>query len=80
MDLNIWKNKIKEKRKNTEFRDFLMQTASWLPIVYHNVDWLVSRYPKSDRINICHFNEFEEKRDDFVNNWLNYDFSLDFFW
>ena len=79
MNINIWKEKIKQKRKTTSFRDFLFQIASWLPINYHNVDWLVSRYPKSDRAKICDFREFEIERDSFVEKWLDYDFSKDFF-
>jgi len=37
MSLDIWQKKIQEKRKNTPFRDFLLEVASWYTInLYKN--------------------------------------------
>jgi len=76
--LNYYKEIIKEKRKQTSFRDFLKEIVSWHPFILNKNSWLVSRFPKSSRVKICDKKEFEENRDDLVKSWINYDFEKDF--
>jgi hypothetical protein len=33
-----WEEKIKEKRKNTEFRNFVKEIVSWYPFILHKRD------------------------------------------
>ncbi|MDD3793946.1 MAG: hypothetical protein PHI37_03980 [Candidatus Gracilibacteria bacterium] len=60
-DLKIWEDKIKEKRKKTNFRDFVKEICSWQPLSFYNIDGKVSRYPKSNRIKIIDDLEFNKK-------------------
>ncbi len=78
-DLKYWQEKIRNKRKNTNFRDFLKELWGWYPVVFNKNSWMISRYPETDRINICTIKEFEDNRDDLIKNWFDYDFSIDFF-
>ena len=42
--------KIQEKRKKTEWRDFLMEIASWMPMSFHKVQGGgISRFPVQER-------------------------------
>ena len=34
--LEKWEDIIKEKRKKTEYRDFVKEIASWRPLTFHN--------------------------------------------
>jgi hypothetical protein len=34
-NIKHWQDKIKEKRKKTNFRDFLKEIVSWSPIVFY---------------------------------------------
>ncbi len=78
-DLNYWKNIIKEKRRQTSFRDFLMEVASWAPFTVGKNNGIISRFPESDRIKICGIKEFDKNRDSLTNSWIDYDFNQDFF-
>ncbi len=49
-NIKYWQEKIQEKRKQTTFRDFIMDIASWQPIVFHKSSWMVSRFPETDRM------------------------------
>jgi len=77
--LEIWANKIKEKWKNTKFSDFVKQIASWRPIVLAKNKWLISRYWNSDRIDFIDYKIFNQNRDELTNNWINYNFDINFF-
>ncbi len=48
--LSYWQEKIQERRKETSFRAFIKDIASWQPVVFHKSDWLVSRFPKTERM------------------------------
>lgn len=48
--LKQWQEKIQAKRKQTTFRDFIKEIASWQPVVFHKSHWLVSRFPQTDRM------------------------------
>jgi hypothetical protein len=61
-DLKIWEEKIKEKRKNTEFRDFVKEIASWLPLSFYKEGAMISRYPIKKRIKkIIDSKKFEKE-------------------
>ena len=75
-NLKHWQDKIKEKRKNTPFRDFIKEIWSWIPIVLHKGKWEVSRYPETDRIKTIPTKEYEKNIEELLKYWLNYDFSI----
>lgn len=78
--LEKWEDIIKEKKMKTSWRNFVKQISSWRTLTFHNIDWLISRYPKSVRIwKIITSNIFAQKRDKFWIYWRNYDFDQDFF-
>ncbi len=79
-NLNYYKEKIKEKRKQTKFRDFLKEIPSWLPLTFHRNDWLISRYPVTERSKVMDYEKFEKYRDDLIKYGLNYNFWKNFFW
>jgi hypothetical protein len=61
-DLKIWEEKIKEKRKNTKFRDFVKEIASWLPLSFYKEGAMISRYPTKKRIKkIIDSKKFEKE-------------------
>ncbi|NUJ97744.1 hypothetical protein HGA92_03065 [Candidatus Gracilibacteria bacterium] len=50
MSLQYFQEKIKEKRKNTPFREFVMEIASWDSFNFYKNQGLISSYPPSDRV------------------------------
>jgi hypothetical protein len=52
MEIKYWQEKIKNKRKQTSFRDFIGEIASWYPIVLNKKDGNLSRYPETNRAPI----------------------------
>lgn len=79
-NLSHWQNIIKEKRKKTKFRDFVKEFGSWRPITFYKNNWIVSRYPQSNRIKrVVNYEVFEKNRDDLINKWITYDFKINFF-
>jgi len=34
-NLKYWQEKIKQRRKQTSFRDFMREIASWQPFIFH---------------------------------------------
>ncbi len=77
--LKIWEDKIKDKRRNTDFRDFLKSVSSWFQIMFYKNDGLISRFPESQKIkNIVEVNTYNQKYGDWVNG-IEYDFSQNFF-
>lgn len=80
MDLKYREEKIIEKRKNTEFNDFIKEIASRIPLVFHKENNLISRASQTDRIwKIVSAKEFEEIRNNLTKTWLSYNFDQDFF-
>ena len=49
MSLDVWQKKIQEKRKNTAFRDFLLEVASWWSINLYRNNKLISIFPPHER-------------------------------
>jgi len=79
-NLKQWENIIKEKRKQTNFRDFLREICSWSTLVIHKNNWIISKFPKTNRIkSVVSNKDFEKNRDDLINNWIDYDFDKNFF-
>ena len=80
-NLQYWKDKIKEKRKQTSFRDYLKEIASLRTMNLYQNSGFVSVYPpKNDRIWwIISHKEFDESRNSEPDNSLDYDFSISFF-
>ena len=79
-DLKYWQDKIKEKRKNTNFRDFIKEIASFRTLAFYKNNSYVSIFPETDRVySLISHSEFSENRDNLTKSWIVYDFSLDFF-
>jgi len=78
-DLKYYQKIIQDKRKQTDFRVFLMEIVSWHPFILNKNKDLISRFPKSDRVQICSKEKFVENRDSLTKHGRKYDFSQDFF-
>ena len=77
-DLHHREQKIQNKRKQTPFRDFLQEIASWRPMTFYKNNGHISRYPVSSRVqNIISVKEFATLRDDIYKYGIDY--SGDFF-
>lgn len=46
-----WKEKIQQKRKQTPFKEFVKEIASWCPASFYKIDGQISRYPKTERVS-----------------------------
>ena len=49
-DLTYRQQKIQEKRKQTPFRDFVMEIVSWRPLTFYKNQGFTSKYPLSERV------------------------------
>ena len=79
-NLKHWQEKIKEKRKNTDFRYYLKEIASWCPLNFQKVSWIISRYPDENRIKkIIPSIIFDENRNELFLKARDYNFDIDFF-
>ena len=48
-DLAYRQQKIQEKRKQTSFRDFVMEIASWMPMQVYRQEGIITRFPPTER-------------------------------
>ncbi len=48
-NLHYRQEKIQEKRKQTIFRDFVREIASWMPVNFYKINGVVSRFPDTGR-------------------------------
>jgi hypothetical protein len=48
-DLSYRQQTIQEKRKQTSFRDFVMEVCSWKPIQLHRQNGIIARFPLTER-------------------------------
>ena len=48
-NLQNWQDKIKQKRKQTSWKDFAMEVASWFPVVLGRNNWMISVFPETER-------------------------------
>jgi hypothetical protein len=72
-------DQIKDKRKQTPFRDFLKDIVSRQPIVFYKTDGIVSRFPKTDRIkSVVKYSDFDKVNEDIFNRGQDYDFNKTF--
>jgi hypothetical protein len=79
-DIKIREDKIKEKRKQTPFREYIKEIASWSPLVFHKNNGLISKYPPVQRLGkVIPSKEHQELRDNFSKFGMDYDFSISFF-
>ena len=79
-ELKHWKKKIQGRRKQTSFRDFLMEIASWYTLTLYNNNAIISRFPDTTRIkNVISNKSFEETRDTLSDIWYDYDNEKTFF-
>ncbi|MDD5770493.1 MAG: hypothetical protein PHE25_05985 [Candidatus Gracilibacteria bacterium] len=79
-DIKIWEEKIKEKRKKTEFRDFVKEVASWKTIGLYKNNEIISKFPNTNKIyGVLSNNNFLDYRDNLKNFGINYNFDKDFF-
>lgn len=78
-NLEKWENIIKEKRKKTDFRVFLKEIASWNPIILHRNNWIISRFPETERINITSISDYTKNRESLYWKWNQYIFENNFF-
>ena len=62
----------------TDFRDFVMEIASFQPLNLYKVNGMISKYPDTNRINnIVSYKEYETN---YLNqDWINFDLSKSFF-
>jgi hypothetical protein len=58
MPIAYYEKLIKEKRKKTPFRDFVMELGSWEVLNLYKRDGKICRYPESDRIKVLDDAEF----------------------
>ena len=79
-DLKQREEKMQEKRKQTPFREYVKEIASWTPLVFHKNNGLISKYPPVERSGkIIPNKEYQVQRDAFGAMWIEYDFSISFF-
>ena len=78
--LNYYKEKIKQKRKTTNFRDYLKEIVSHFPMTYYKNSWIISKFPESDRVwKVIKAKDFAENCDDLLKSGLDYDDKISFF-
>lgn len=66
---------IQEKRKNTPFRQYLLEIASWFPLHFYRNQWYISRYPETERTNtLTDVKTYEEIRNEWW--WIAYSWSF----
>jgi len=79
-DLKYYQTIIQDKRKQTDFRDFLMEIGSWYSMVLYRDEKGLSRYPVTDRIwKLSSIKEFEENRSELIKWGLEYNSDKTFF-
>jgi hypothetical protein len=79
-DIKHWEEKIKERRKQTPWRDFLKEIVSRVPLNIYKFNGKTSRYPQTERIpHLLEANTYEEERSLFTNNFQEYNPEISFF-
>lgn len=78
-NLQTWEDKIKRKRWNTDYRQFIKELASWYSVVFYKNKDRFSVYSENSGLNIVDLQEFIDLQDGFLDYWIDYDFGVDFF-
>jgi hypothetical protein len=73
-DLTYRQEKIQQKRKQTSFREFVMEICSWYSLNIYKINGILSRYPNTERKGIL-VNDTNAS----VNNQQTGEYSGDFF-
>lgn len=55
-------SKIQEKRKQTPWRDFVMEICSWFGVMLYKTQWRVNCFPDTPRIQLVSLDIFEAER------------------
>lgn len=77
MSLDVWQKKIQEKRKNTFFRDFLRDVASWSAMVLYKNSAMITKYPVTERVkHIVSISDYNAKGNQM--DIVNIDYNLPF--
>lgn len=69
---------IQAKRKQTSFRDFVMEICSWVPMMLYRNDTTISVYPPINKVSVIPNTEFHLHRDDLVSDDFQYNIELGF--
>lgn len=78
--LRHWQDKIKEKRKQTSFQEYMRTFLSWSPTGFYRNGDFISIYPSNTgRVSIQKRQDFDASRDDVIKTGRDYDFSKTFF-
>lgn len=79
-DLKVRQEKIKEVKLQNSFSDFLKQIVSRYPLVIYKNKGMLSLYPDTERsCPLVSTANFEQEREDFTKQGMEYDFSQNFF-
>jgi len=78
-NLKTWQNKIKEKRKQTSFRDFIKYFASQRSLTFHKNNGFTSIFPSERITNIITHKQYYDKRDALDEYGIDYDANNNFF-
>jgi hypothetical protein len=79
-NLNYYKEIIKEKRKKTNFRDYLKEIVSHFPMTYYKNCGIISKFPESDRVGkVIKAKDFAEKSDELLKSGIDYNSKVSFF-
>lgn len=65
MNLTYRQDKIKTRRAKTDFRDFLMEIASWYPVNIYKNNGMISPFPPTDRCgNLTNIKDYIQNHND----------------
>ena len=79
-DLNYYKEIIKEKRKTTNFKDYLKEIVSHFPMTYYKNCWVISKFPETKRVGkVIKAKDFSEKSDELLKSGIDYNSEISFF-
>lgn len=78
--LERYENLIKEKVKDTSFRDFIKYIAGWYPVNFYKRDGIISVFPETSRSpNIISPKKFSDVFSELMYYGIEYDFEVSFF-
>ena len=78
-DLQYRQHKIKEKRKQTPWRQYTKELWSWHPLTSYKRGKIFTRYPDEGRVSITTATDFDDQRDWLTKYGVDYDPNTSFF-